>query len=95
MTTQTQMTYETSQQSEILRAFTSAMRTHQTNLRLDINQMEVIVGRIAKSNDEELVKYLPEANLSISSLRECLLTLQVLWRIFEISREDSATSRST
>lgn len=95
MTTQTQMTYETSQQSEILRAFTSAMRTHQTNLRLDINQMEVIVGRIAKSNDEELVKYLPEANLSISSLRECLLTLQVHWRIFEISREDSATSRST
>jgi hypothetical protein len=72
--------------SKTLREFRAAMERHQTNLRLDINHMEVIVGRIAKSTDEEVVRYLPDVNISISSLRECLLTLQVHWRIFEIKQ---------
>jgi hypothetical protein len=86
MMTQTHMTYEVPRQSEILRELRTAMEAHQTNLRLDINHMEVIVGCIAKSTDEDVVKYLPEANESISSLRECLSTLNVHWRIFEIKQ---------
>jgi hypothetical protein len=52
MATQTQMTHEASQHSDVLREFVSATRAHQTNLRLDINHMEAIVGCIAKSTDE-------------------------------------------
>jgi hypothetical protein len=86
MVTQTHITHDVTRQSEILRELRTAMEAHQTNLRLDINHMEVIVGCIAKSTDEDLVKYLPAANESISSLRECLSTLTVHWRIFEIKR---------
>jgi hypothetical protein len=84
MAIQIQKTHEVSQQTEILRKLRAAMEAHQTNLRLDINHMEVLVGCIAKSTDDEVVKYLPDVNESISSLRECLSTLQVHWRIFEI-----------
>src|ERR1700722_5677969 len=84
MATQTHISIAQSEQSEIFQEFMTAMERHQTNLRLDINQMEVIVGCIAKSTDEQVVQYLPDANLSISNLRECLLTLQVHWRIFKI-----------
>ena len=84
MATQNHMTREVPQQTEILRGLRAAMKAHQTNLRLDINRLEVIVGCIANSNNnEEVVKYLSEANLSISSLRECLSTLQAHWRSFE------------
>jgi hypothetical protein len=71
------------------------MHAYQTNLRLDINHLEAIVGRIAKCTDEEVVKYLPDASESISSLRECLSTLVVHWRIFEIKQEALTTRRST
>jgi hypothetical protein len=86
MATQGHMTHEVPQQTNILRELGTAMHAHQTNLRLDINNLEVIVGCIAKSTDEEVVKYLPDANESISSLRECLSTLVVHWRIFEIKQ---------
>lgn len=88
MATQTQITSAKSQRREILREIKVAMQAHQTNLRLDINDIEVLVGCIAKSTDEEVMRYLPEANLSISSLRECLLTLQVHWNIYEIKQRN-------
>ncbi|MGA2538245.1 MAG: hypothetical protein ABSF53_19705 [Terracidiphilus sp.] len=78
--------HEMLQHNDIFRELKAAMEAHQTNLRLDINHMEVIVGCIAKSTDDEVMKYLPDVNESISSLRECLSTLQVHWRIFEIKR---------
>jgi hypothetical protein len=61
MATQIHIAQAMSQQSKDLQEFMTAMQEHQTNLRLDINRMEVIVGCIAKSSDEEVVKYLPDA----------------------------------
>jgi hypothetical protein len=86
METQTDMTYAASQISDILQPFVSATRLHQTNLRLDINQMEAIVGCIAKSKDEEVVKYLPDANQAISNLRSCLSSLETDRQIFEFNQ---------
>jgi len=86
MATQTHLAHKVSQQTKILRELRAAMQSHQTNLRLDINHLEVIVGCIAKSEDVQVVNYLSEVNLSISSLRECLSTLNVHWRIFEIKQ---------
>ena len=86
MATQTHFAHKVSQQTEILRELRAAIQAHQTNLHLDINHLEVIVSCIAKSKDEEVMNYLSEANLSVSSLRECLSTLQVHWRIFEIKQ---------
>jgi hypothetical protein len=71
METKTDMTHVASQLSHVLQPFISATREHQIDLRLDINQMEAIVGCIAKSKDDEVVKYLPDANRAISSLRVC------------------------
>jgi hypothetical protein len=82
MATLSNMTHTASQHREVFREFMSAMRIHQTNLRLDIN----LVGRIAKSTDEEVVKHLPETNLVISNLRECLLTFEEYRHVFEIAQ---------
>ena len=83
MATLTNMTHSASQQREVFREFMNAMRIHQTNLRLDINRVEAIVGCIAKSNDAEVREHLPQSNLAISNLRECLSTLQIHWQIFD------------
>jgi hypothetical protein len=59
------------------------MQSHQIDLRLSINHIETIVGRIAKSSDEEVRDHLPQANQAISNLRECLSTLQIQWQMFD------------
>lgn len=86
MATLSNMTHTASQHREVFREFMSAMRIHQTNLRLDINLVESLVERIAKSTDEEVVKHLPETNLVISNLRECLLTFEEHRHVFEIDQ---------
>lgn len=83
MLTPTQMTHAASQQSEALGDFITAMHAHQIDLRLDINRVEYIVGCIAKSNAKEVVNHLPEVNLAISHLRECLSTFEAHRRMFE------------
>jgi hypothetical protein len=84
MATLTNMTHEASQQREVFREFMNAMRIHQTDLRLDINHVEAIVGCIAKSSDDDVVKHLPDTNLAISNLRECLSTFEAHRLTFEI-----------
>jgi hypothetical protein len=72
-----------SQQSQALRRFGIAMQSHQLDLRLSINHIESIVGCIAKSADAEVIQHLPQSNLAISNLRECLSKLQIQWWMFE------------
>ena len=86
MQTQTDITHTMSQISDVIQPFISATRLHQTNLRLDINQMEAIVGCIAKSKDEEVVRYMPDANQAISNLRSCLSSLEADRQIFEFNQ---------
>jgi len=86
MATLTNMTHSASQQREVFREFMNAMRIHQTNLRLDINRVEAIVGCIAKSTDEDVVKHLPETNLAISNLRERLLDFEAHRQMFEVGQ---------
>jgi hypothetical protein len=90
METQAQITDAALKQCEVVREFLAAMQVHRTNLRLDINQMEAIVGCIAKSTDEEVVNYLPEANLAISNLRGCLSTFEAHRQMFEICQRSFA-----
>jgi hypothetical protein len=59
------------------------MRSHQLDLRLSINHIESIVGCIAESADAEVMQQLPQFNLALSNLRECLSKLQVQWWMFE------------
>jgi hypothetical protein len=59
------------------------MQSHQIDLRLSINHIETIVGCIAKSADAEVREHLPQSNLAISNLRECLSTLQIHWQMFD------------
>jgi len=89
MATQIRFAHSVSQQSEDLREFINALKKHHTNLRLNINHMEAVVGCIAKSTDEEVVKYLPDANQAISNLRECLSTLGTHRQMFELRKFDS------
>jgi hypothetical protein len=95
MATQIHIAQAMSQQSKNLQEFMTAMQAHQTNVRLDINRMEAIVGCIAKSSDEEVVKYLPDANQTISNLRECLSTLGAHRQIFELRQRSLDDGRST
>jgi hypothetical protein len=88
MATQAQVSYSptrqpVSEQSRILDRFRAAMQSHQIDLRLSINHIETIVGCIAKSADPEVTEYLPQSNLAISNLRECLSTLQIQWQMFD------------
>jgi hypothetical protein len=82
-TSRYRMTPLVSQQTQVLRRFGSAMRSHQLDLRLSINHIETIVGCIAKSADAEVIQHLPQSNLAISNLRECLSKLQIQWSMFE------------
>jgi hypothetical protein len=59
------------------------MQSHQIDLRLSINQMETIVGYFAKSADAEVKEHLPQSNIAILNLRECLSMLQIEWQIFD------------
>jgi hypothetical protein len=59
------------------------MQSLQLDLRLSINHMETIVGCIAKSDDAEVREHLPQSNLAILNLRECLSTLQSQWQMFD------------
>ena len=77
------MTLLESQQIQILSKFRTAMQSHQMDLRLNINYIETIVGCIAKSADSVVIQHLPQSNLAISNLRECLSNLQVQWWMFE------------
>lgn len=79
----TNRTHAASQHNEVFQEFMHAMQIHQTNLRLDINHVEAIVGCIAKSSDEDVVKHLPDTNLAISNLRECLSTFEVYRQMLE------------
>jgi hypothetical protein len=72
-----------SEQSRVLSRFRTAMQSHQIDLRLSINHIETIVGCIAKSADAEVREHLPQSNLAISNLRECLSTLQIQWQMFD------------
>ena len=88
MATQAQVSYSrtmqpVSEQGRILSRFRTAMQSHQIDLRLSINHIETIVGCIAKSDDAEVREHLPQSNLAISNLRECLSTLQVQWQMFD------------
>jgi hypothetical protein len=73
---------QVSEQSRVLSRFKAAMQSHQIDLRLSINHIETIVGCIAKSADAEVRERLPQCNLAISNLRECLSTLQIHWHMF-------------
>jgi hypothetical protein len=77
------MTPLESQQIQVLSKFRTAMQSHQFDLRLSINHIETIVGCIAKSTDSEVIQHLPQSNLAISNLRECLSNLQIQWWMFE------------
>ena len=77
------MTLLESQQVQILSKFRTAMRSHQIDLRLNINQIETTVGCIAKTADSVVTQHLSQSNLAISNLRECLSNLQIQWRMFE------------
>ena len=77
------MTQLVSKQSQVARRFRTAMQSHQIDLRLGINHIETIVGCIAKSTDLGVTQHLPQSNLAISNLRECLSKLQIQWRMFE------------
>ena len=77
------MTLLESQQIQILSKFRTAMQSHQIDLRLNINHIETIVGCIAKSADSVVIQHLPQSNLAISNLRECLSNLQTQWWMFE------------
>jgi len=88
MATQAQISYShttqpMSEQNRVLRRFRTAMQTHQVDLRLSINQIETMVGCIAKSADPDVTEHLPQSNLAISNLRECLSTLQIHWEMFD------------
>jgi hypothetical protein len=88
MATQGQLSngYPAQQMSEpnrFLRRFRTAMESHQIDLRLSINHIETIVGCIAKSPDKQVTEHLPQCNLAISNLRECLSSLQVQWLMFD------------
>lgn len=83
-----------SQQSQVARTFRTAMQSHQIDLRLGINHIETIVGCIAKSTDSEVTQHLPQSNLAISNLRECLSKLQIQWRTFENSYEHHNYTRN-
>ena len=88
MATQAQVSYSrtmqpVSEQGRILSRFRTAMQSHQIDLRLSINHIETIVGSIAKSVDAEVREHLPQTNLAISNLRECLSTLQLQWQMFD------------
>jgi hypothetical protein len=72
-----------SEQSRVHSRFRTAMQSLQIDLRLSINHMETIVGHIAKSVDAEVREQLPQSNLTISNLRECLSTLQIQWQMFD------------
>lgn len=90
------MTLLVSQQGQVLRRFRIAMQSHQVDLRLSINHIETIVGCIAKSADSEVKQHLPQSNLAISNLRECLSQLQIQWWMFENwhERHDHAGDRA-
>jgi hypothetical protein len=88
MATQAQVFYSRtmqleSEESRVLSRFRNAMQSHQIDLRLSINHIETIVGCIAKSADVEVREHLPQSNLAISNLRECLATLQIQWQMFD------------
>jgi len=88
MATQAQISYSRamqtgSEQSRVLSRFRTAMQSHQIDLRLSINQIETMVGCIAKSADAEVREHLPQSNLAISNLRECLSKLQIQWQMFD------------
>jgi hypothetical protein len=88
MATQAQVSHSrtaqrVSERNRILKGFRTAMDSHQIDLRLSINHVEVIIGCIAKSDDVEVREHLPQSNLAISNLRECLSKLQVQWQMFE------------
>ena len=76
-----------SQRSRAHKRLRAAILNHQTDLRININYMETIVGDIAKSSDEKVTKHLSEANTAISNLRSCLSTIREKWQIFEIRLE--------
>ena len=59
------------------------MQSHEVDLRLSINHVETIVGFIAKNPDSELKKHVPQFNLAIANLRECLSTIHVQWQMFD------------
>ena len=59
------------------------MRSHEIQLRLNINLVETVVGCIAKSSDAEVRQHLPQSNLAISNLRERLSTLHIQWQMFD------------
>src|ERR1700722_19220393 len=71
------------EQSRVLSRFRSAMRSHQIYLRLSISHIEAAVGCIARSADPEVTEHVPQSNLAVSNLRECLSTLQVQWQMFD------------
>jgi hypothetical protein len=77
------MTLLESQQIQILSKFRTAMQSHQIDLRLNINHIETVVGCIAKSADSVVIQHLPQSNLAISNLRECLSNLEIQWWMFE------------
>ena len=88
MATQAQVSYSrtmqsVSEQNRVLSRFRNAMQSHQIDLRLSINHIEAIVGCIAKSADADVKEHLPQSNLAISNLRECLSKLQAQWQIFD------------
>jgi hypothetical protein len=83
------MTKTASQQNQALRKLRAAMLNHQTDLRININHIEAVVGCIAKSSDQEVTKHLPDANEAISNLRECLCTLREKWQIYNNEREST------
>jgi hypothetical protein len=95
MVAQTDTMHAASQKNDVLRDFMSVTRSHQFNLRIDINQLEVFVGCIAKSNDEIVVKFLPEANFAISNLRVCLSSLEADLHMFELASRALTMSRLT
>lgn len=71
------------EQRLILRKFRNVLQSHQIDLRLGINHMETIVGRIAKSADVEVREQLTQANLAIFNLRESLATFQIDRQVFD------------
>jgi len=72
-----------SQRSQVLRRLSTAMQSHQVDLRLSVNHIETSIGCIAKSADSEVRQHLRESNLAISNLRECLSKLEIKWWMFE------------
>jgi hypothetical protein len=72
-----------SEQSRVLSRLRAAMQSHQIDLRLSINHTESIVRCIAKSDDAEVKGHLPQSNLAISTLRDCLSTLRIQWQMFD------------